>query len=133
MFSTTNRLVLAAGFIELNFDRAVQRQRFLKPMKKLLLIPLLITFCALAESPRLNFQLLSNIEPTAIVQWKLLSLAPTAPGGGGGGAVQVTCYSGPAYQLSVEGLGTNSMLIEASTNMIDWQAFPAPGFQLTIN
>ena len=131
MFSTTIHLVPGTSRIELNLERSLVRQHFSKCLEKLFLIPLLMTFYAAAESPRLNFQLLANVEETPIIQWKLLSLAPMAPGEGGGGAVQVTCYSGPAYQLSAEGLGTNTMLIEASTNLTDWQPFPAPGFQLT--
>src|SRR6266404_69764 len=131
MLSTTYHSVPVAGRIEFHLERSLIRQRFCEPLKKLLTIPLLITFCAVAESPRLNFQLLANVEETPIIQWKLLSVTAASSGLGGSGAVPVTCYSGPAYQLSVEGLGPNTMLIEASTNLTDWQPFPAPGFQLT--
>jgi hypothetical protein len=128
MCSTTNDLGSGIGRTELNLDKSLVRQHV---SKWLLVIPLIISFYAAAEGPRLNFQLLANVEETPIIQWKLLSFAPMASGAGGSGAVQVTCYSGPAYQLSAEGLGTNTMLIEASTNLTDWQSFPAPGFQLT--
>jgi len=133
MLSTAYHSVPVAGGIEFNLERSLIRQRFCGSVKKLLVIPLLITFCVVAESPRLNFQLLANVEETPIIQWKLLSVTPATLRTGGTGAVPVTCYSGPAYQLSVEGLGPNTLLVEASTNLTDWQPFPAPGFQLTFN
>ena len=131
MLSTAYHSVPVARRIEFNLERSLIRQRFCESLKKLLVMPFLITFCVVAESPRLNFQLLANVEEAPIVQWKLLSVTPATLRTGGSGAVPVACYSGPAYQLSVEGLGPNTLLVEASTNLTDWQPFPAAGFQLT--
>ena len=100
-------------------------------MRFLILLALsLVLVVTHAEDPRLNFQLVTNCDRTPIIAWKLMSAPPTSAAGGTG-AIPIICYSGPAYILSAEGLGTNAMLIEASTNLPIWQPFPAPGFQLT--
>jgi hypothetical protein len=90
----------------------------------------LVLVVAHAEDPRLNFQLVTNCDQTPIIAWKLMSAPPTSAAGGTG-SIPIICYSGPAYVLSAEGLGTKAMLIEASTNLSIWQPFPAPAFQLT--
>jgi hypothetical protein len=106
-------------------------------MKKLIfLASLLFVFGTNAENARLNFVLLTTTNSTTIIQWKLISLPTVSEAlttcDGGTGSVPIVCYSGPVYQLGASGLGTNSMIIEASTNLINWQPFPAPGFQLTM-
>src|SRR5258706_5866577 len=110
----------------------------MKKMKKLIFLASLLSVVdSRAEDARLNFVLLTATNPATIIQWKLISVPPVlgalATCDGGTGSVPVVCYSGPVYQLSASGLGTNTMLIEASTNLLNWQPFPAPGLQLTMS
>lgn len=59
--------------------------------------------------------------------------APAQEGGTGGGTIQTNGYTGPAYVLRAVGLTNGGMmLIECSTNLLDWEAFPGPGCYLTL-
>jgi len=79
---------------------------------------------------RLTIQL-TNVIDEAIVDYDNV-VVPVAPAEGGSFTVPVICYSGPAVILRVEDCGTNSLRIESSRDLVNWAAFPAPGFQLTL-
>jgi len=79
---------------------------------------------------RLSIQL-TNVIDEAVLDYDKV-VVPVAPAEGGSFTVPVICYSGPAVLLRVEDCGTNSLRIESSRDLVNWAAFPAPGFQLTL-
>jgi hypothetical protein len=93
---------------------------------------LCLCLCLNLAASELRFELIECRE-TPVMPWRLIetSAGPNGfPASGGTATVQVLCYSGVAYALSASGV-TNRVLVEASTNLVDWQPYPAPGFQLT--
>ena len=79
---------------------------------------------------RLTIQL-TNVIDEAVLDYDKV-VVPVAPAEGGVFSVPVICYSGPAVLLRVEDCGANSLRIESSRDLVNWAAFPAPGFQLTL-
>ena len=79
---------------------------------------------------RLTIQL-TNVIDEPIVDYDRV-IAPVVPAEGGTYSVPVICYTGPAVVLGLEDCGTNSLRVESSRDLLNWAAFPAPGFQLTL-
>ena len=74
---------------------------------------------------------LTNVAEEIVVDFDR-PIVPVAPAEGGTYSVPVTCYSGPAVLLGVEGCGTNALRVESSGDLVSWRPFPQPGFQLTL-
>ena len=88
------------------------------------------TVLAQSDGCRLTIRL-TNVVDEAIVDYDRVAV-PVAPAEGGEYSVPVMCYCGRAIVLGVEDCGTNSLVVESSTDLTNWAPFPQPGFQLTL-
>ena len=90
-----------------------------------------VSVLAQTDAGRLTIRL-TNVVDEAIVDYDR-AVVPVAPAEGGAYNVPIICYCGRAVVLGVEDCGTNSLLVESSTDLTNWTPFPQPGFQLTLD
>jgi hypothetical protein len=91
--------------------------------------PMLMIRTAVVTGPSLQLRLVD------VADEPIVAAADAFPGSSAGGAasVSVVCFTGQALELTALGMAAGqTMLIQSSPDLLNWQDCPAPGFSLTL-